>query len=336
MAASGSQPAPVLRPLGIADILDAALRLYRQNFGPLLGITAIVFVPVAILQIVGAYYMGTFMGPQGEGSEAQVGGMVVFGVFMLGSVLVYLLAMPICQGALSIAVARRYLGQPITVADAYHMIGDRWGTLLAGVMLVGLMTSMGMLLCLVPGIYLATLFIFVTPVIAVEGLPLMDALRRSRDLVSGEWWRCFGTYLLLSMLIQMVAGAVVYPVTFASAFLLMERNPGLAQALNQGISMAVSVFAQPVQIIGLVLLYYDLRVRKEGFDLELLAQNLGTKAPAAAAPQPLLAAYQPGDYAPPPPMPGAALPPRLDEADQLSYPAPSPPEHSNDGSISTQ
>lgn len=330
MAVSGSQPAPVLRPLGIADILDAALRLYRQNFGPLLGITAVVFVPVAILQTVGAFFMGQSMGPSGESSDVQVGSMIVFGVFMAGSVVVYLLAMPVCQGALSIAVARRYLGQQITVADAYHMIGDRWGTLLAGVILVGLMTTIGMLLCLVPGIYLGTLFMFVTPVIAVEGAPLMDALRRSRDLVTGEWWRCFGTYLLLSMLIQLVAGAVVYPVTFLSAFLLMERNPGLAQALNQGLSMAVSVFAQPVQIIGLVLLYYDLRVRKEGFDLELLARNLGTTVPVTTAAQPLLTGYQPGEYAPPPPVPGVELPPRLEPSDRLE--APVPPDFNHNGS----
>ncbi len=332
MAIGDSQPVPVLRPLGMADILDAALRLYRQNFGPFLGITAIVFVPVAILQTVGAFFMGQSMGPNGEGSEVQMGALIVFGVFMAGSVLVYLLAMPVCQGALSIAVARRYLGQPVTVADAYQMISDRWATLLAGVMIVGLMTAVGTLLCLIPGIFLGTLFMFVTPVIAVERAPLMEALRRSRDLVTGHWWRCFGTYLLLSMLIQLVAGAVVYPVTFLSAFLLMERNPGLAQALNQGLSMAASTLVQPVQMIGLVLLYYDLRVRKEGFDLELLAQNLGAKGPVTTAAQPLLTGYQPGEYAPPPPVPGVELPPRLDLP--AGPEAPAPTDSNDDGSAS--
>lgn len=332
MAIGDSQPVPVLRPLGMADILDAALRLYRQNFGPFLGITAIVFVPVGILQTVGAFLMGRSMGPNGDSSEVQMGALIVFGVFMLGALLVYLLAMPVCQGALSIAVARRYLGQPVTVADAYQMISDRWATLLAGVMIVGLMTAMGMLLCLIPGIFLGTLFMFVTPVIAVERATLMEALRRSRDLVTGHWWRCFGTYLLLSMLIQLVAGAVVYPVTFLSAFLLMERNPALAQALNQGLGMAASTLVQPVQIIGLVLLYYDLRVRKEGFDLELLAQNLGAKAPVTTTAQPLLTGYQPGEYAPPLPAPGVDLPPRLDLPARPEAPAPT--DSNDDGSAS--
>lgn len=330
MTVGDGQPVPVLRPLGMADILDAALRLYRQNFGPFLGITAIVFVPVAILQTVGAFFMGQSMGANGESSEVQIGSLIVFGLFMIGAMLVYLLAMPVCQGALSIAVARRYLGQPVTVADAYQMISDRWATLLAGVLLVGMMTTVGMLLCLVPGIYLGTLFMFVTPVIAVERAPLMAALSRSRDLVSGEWWRCFGTYLLLSMLIQLVAGAIIYPVTFLSALLLMERNPGLAQALNQGLSMAASTLVQPVQIIGLVLLYYDLRVRKEGFDLELLAQALGPGAPVTAAAKPLLTGYQAGEYAPPPPPPAAELPPRLEPSARPDTSV--PPTYNDDGS----
>lgn len=306
---------PLLRPLGTADLLDTALRLYRRNFGPFLGITAVVYVPVAVLQIVAAFFMGRMMTAEGELDTAQLASLIPFAVLMGGAMIIYMIALPLSQGALSIAVARRYLGQPTSVADAYQTIGHRWGGLLAAVFLAGLMVLMGTVLCIIPGFYLAIGLMFVPAVVVLEGHGVVDSLRRSWDLVKGDWWRCFGVYFLLSMIIQVVAGAVVWPVTAASTLLLMERNPALMQAINQGIGMVVSIFAQPVQIIGLVLLYYDQRVRREGFDLELLAHSLGTEVPKTAGSGGLVAGYPP-----PPPIPGPALtpsgvplPPRLDE-----------------------
>jgi len=268
---------PILTPMNIADIIDAAVRLYRANFRPFLSIVAIVYVPMAVFQVILAFAMGRMAQTMPENpGELPLQHLGTMGGAYAGLILVNVLAVPIAQGALAVAVSRRYLNYPATVADAYGAIGSRWGALIATVMLVGVVVVAGTFLCVVPGVYLAIMWMFVTPIIAIEGLPAMGALRRSWDLVSGEWWRCFSTYLLLSLLVGLVTGAISWPVSALAVLVMGEKQVAVAQALSTGIGTVLGIVVQPVLIIGLVMLYYDLRIRKEGFDLQMLAQSMAS------------------------------------------------------------
>lgn len=316
---------PVLRPLNLADILDQSISLYRRNFAVFAGITALVYIPVGILQMAVGFFLGGFQQgmPRGAGQVpwGQLSGMGIAG---LGLVLVSLLVVPLGQGALAIAVSRRYLNEPVTVSDAYGAIGNQWGPLIATVVVLGLATFAGLMLCLIPGIYLGVLWMFATPIIVLEMAPgPVAAAKRSSDLVGNEWWRCFGVYLLLYLLISAVTYALALPVSIVTAVTLMQHNMALYQAINQGISTAVSVLVQPVLMVGLVMLYYDLRIRKEGFDLELLARALGKTLPVAqpaevglwGSPKAEGTLWASAPTAPPPPPPPAG---------QSASPAPIP------------
>ncbi|MHB8994638.1 MAG: hypothetical protein ACYC63_05240 [Armatimonadota bacterium] len=312
---------PILRPLNIADILDQSIRLYRQNFVPFVGIIALVYIPVGIMQIIFAYAMGD-VATLGSETPDQVpwAQFATLGMAGGGMLLVNLIAIPIGQGALTIAVSRRYLNEPVTIADAYRSIGARWPLLIAAVLLVSLLVLTGMLFCIIPGIYVAVLLLIVTPIIVIEGLGPVDAMKRSAALVKDDWWRCFGIYMLLTLLVSLITQAVAWPVAMASMAFLMEKNMALAQAINQGMSVAVQMLVQPVLITGLVLLYYDLRVRKEGFDLELLAQAMGSPVPSPEVKAPLY-----GIPPPPPVPPGWASPPPPPALEWTSAPLPPPP-----------
>jgi hypothetical protein len=316
---------PTLRPLNIADILDLSIRLYRQNFAAFLGIIAIVYVPVGIMQILFAFTMGnlTTAGSQSPDQVpwAQLGTM---GMAVGGLLLVNFLAIPLGQGALTIAVSRRYLNEPVTVADAYRFIGPRWGVLIGAVLLVALVVLGGFVLCIIPGIYVTILMLLVTPIIVIEGLGPVDSMKRSMELVKSDWWRCFGTYAVLTLIVSFIGQAVAWPVAMASMMFLMQKNMALAQAINQGVSVGIQMLVQPVLITGLVLLYYDLRVRREGFDLELLAQAMGSPAPVYEAKGSLYGVPPPPPVppgwssAPPPPPPAPAQ-------EWSSAPLPPPP-----------
>jgi len=294
--------------LGIADLLDAAIRLYQKSFGAFLGITAVVYVPAALLQVTAIFLI---FGPSGLGGKLEnldkiehladlnwVALLPALGLFAL-ALLIYALALPISQAALAVAVSRRYLGQPISIADAYQSVSGRWGEVIAASLLVGLTSGVGMLFCIAPGVYIGVMWMFGTAIIVLEGRSVMDSLRRSWDLVSGAWWRCFGTMVLLSIVIQTAAGLIAWPASIVSALLLMDKYPALGQAVNQSLGLVFGVLVQPVQVIGLVLLYYDLRVRKEAFDLELLARSLGATMPAPETPLRTMVPV-------PPPPPGTA------------------------------
>lgn len=322
---------PILRPLNLADILDQSISLYRRNFAVFVGITAIVYVPVGIIQMAFGYFMGSLQqsapGNPDQIPWHQMGG---FGIAIFGLILVSIIAVPIGQGALAIAVSRRYLNEEVTVADAYHAIGARWGPLIATALILGLAIGAGTLFCLVPGIYLGVLWMFATAVIALEAITSpTEAAKRSNELVQGEWWRCFRTYAVLSILVSIVTQALAMPLTLASTLGLMQHNMALAQAINQGVATAAGVLVQPVLMVGLVMLYYDLRIRKEGFDLELLAQALGTSLPLAPKVETLWTDLTPPPPPAPPLAPPAAAPPDAPEEPVRwagALDAPAPPE----------
>ena len=116
----------------------------------------------------------------------------------------------------------------------------------------------------------------------------MHALSRSRQLVRGSWWRVFGILLLIwliyafiSFVIVLVGAAVAGLLAFAG-----ESTPvALGQAIVQLVfSVAQQALTQPFSVAGTVLLYYDLRVRKEGLDLQERAEGLlAAGAPASPA-----------------------------------------------------
>jgi len=303
---------PILRPLNAADILDAAIWLYRRNFGPFLAIIAVVYVPLGFVQIMLSYAMGQMLQtmPDNPAEFPWENFMPIIGIYS-GLILLQLLAVPLAQGALSVAISKRYLNYPVTVFDAYGTIGARWISLIGTVLLIGLMAGLGMLFCFIPGIYLAIMFLLTTPIIAVEGLPGLSAMKRSWELVRGNWWRCFSIYLLLSLLVGLVSMGVAWPASSLAIIILGADRIALAQALSTSLSQIATLLAQPVLITGLVLLYYDLRVRKEGFDLHLLAQMLAKRTPSLKYDETLYAAPLPSSVTMPESAAAEAIPQAL-------------------------
>lgn len=258
------------------------MRLYRANFTSFLGITAVVYGPLSAVQIVFAFYAANWAEKGAwDNIEDPLAILAMLSPLLLvGGVfgLLSLLLVPLGQGALTAAVSHRYLGRTLTVSEAYEALKDCWGSLIGATILVGLLTAVGMMLCIIPGVYIAVTLMLVAPVIVLEGATVNGSFARSRWLVQGEWGRCFGTIVLLSLIVGIVASAVSWPISMIAA-LLLQDHPALGQALSQGVGAVAGLIVQPVQIIGLVLLYYDLRIRKEGFDLQLLAESLGEEAP---------------------------------------------------------
>src|SRR6202035_4780402 len=108
------------------------------------------------------------------------------------------------------------------------------------------------------------------PTIVLERVSGLRGLQRSWQLVSGRFWPTFGRLLLLALISSIISSVV------AAVFEL----PGSAIAPNntfvfdQVASAIAAVFVGPITYIGVTLLYYDTRIRKEGFDIEMLARSL--------------------------------------------------------------
>lgn len=260
----------------IADLLDAALRLYRHNFLALLEIAAVVYVPLAVIAIVIQYLAFSLM--LGAGEEVPVAALSGLGLFCLIYLAASSLLYPLGQGALATGISEVYLGRKISLRRAYRRVWPLWWKLLLTMILVGLVTGVGTLFCLVPGVVFWIWFIAATPIVAIEQLWGPEAMSRSYNLVTGHGWRVFGTLLLLGLMLAIVYFAVLLPANIVVQ-LIFVMSPVLGQIVSQIIGAVLQTVFGPVAMIAVVLIYYDLRIRKEGFDLVMMAQELQRQVP---------------------------------------------------------
>jgi hypothetical protein len=144
---------------------------------------------------------------------------------------------------------------------------------------VGLLivVAIGLVLAIVGG-GIAALFFYVrllltTQAIILEGQGPFAGLARSWRLVGQAFWRSLGIFLLVYAFMYIVSLVVQLPLLVMGAFFgMLLNNSVLYQGIASLVTYGVLIFVLPLQFTIFTLLYYDLRIRKEGYDLELLAQ----------------------------------------------------------------
>jgi hypothetical protein len=132
--------------------------------------------------------------------------------------------------------------------------------------LVGLATVGGLILFIIPGIYIGVRLAVSIEALVVEGRRGTQAMGRSWELVGGHWWHAFGTLVVAWLVIGVVNSLITLPFGEASWFV-------------QGVVTAVAtVVTLPYGVLVGVLLYLDLRARKEALTLEALRADLQASA----------------------------------------------------------
>jgi hypothetical protein len=290
--------APRLRPLAVGEILDVAFKICFAHWKTLLKAVLIVIVPVQIVStLLTADYtiesldLNTSTTKTSEESLEQLnqalGGLVA-------SSLLQVLAVTLATAACFRAIAQAYLGQPTDWRASVSYALRLLPALLLLVVLWALGIGLGTLLFIVPGIWLYISWAFALPALLVEGKRGPSALGRSFELVRGRWWKTFGV-IVLGFLLAAIISSLVQVVFFVGIFIGAD-NHALVLVLSGIAGVAGLAISTPFQAALLTVLYFDLRVRKEAFDLELLAQGIGASVGAA----PPAAARAPGP--PPPPL----------------------------------
>jgi hypothetical protein len=281
----GRRSAPELRPLGVGEVLDVAIKLFLRNAGTLLIAVAVVVVPVELM-LVPLFTSalpapsGPFLGTAPEDVDVDGGRVaVVVAATLVGAILSFV-ATTVATAACYKAVGDAYLGSRPDWRSSLAFAGSRLGPVLWVTLLA---TAIPILICVfivtIPvGIWLLVAWSLALPALLAEGVRGFGALSRSRALVKGRWWRTFATLLLAFILLLVVQGIVSTLLA-----LLVVTNLGdsgfAVTLLNQVVTAIGTVLTTPFFAAVVVVLYFDLRVRKEGFDLALLAQGIGASAP---------------------------------------------------------
>jgi len=280
---------PNLRPMKMGQILDQAVRLYRHNFISFIGIVALVQIPVAIIQVL--VNLATF--PYSSLS----------GIFFLGPLISTVISFIFIQGigaaAMTRAVADNYLGEKTAAIEAYRKIGRTWLSLLAALFVVGLLIIVAGFWWLVPCIgwitglgiifYLSFVIVpLVVPTIVLEGQNARSAWRRAWDLARGRFWWVLGFFIVLYIfnMLVVIGPSLLINILLAGLAEFSALDPETAftiQTISQQlVAMGFSLIFLPFQLAATTLVYFDLRVRSEGFDLALKVQDMGDEKPMAA------------------------------------------------------
>jgi hypothetical protein len=256
-------------PRGVGEVVDTAIALYRRNWKLLVATAGAVVVPVQLLsffanrnlvsQIDNLYrsaQRGLAPPPPGT-TIGSPGGLLT------------LLALPFLTVAVATVAASCYLGNPLTPGRAWRATMRRFWAVLGLGILRFLLLVMGFFFFLAPGIFLYIRLLVAPVALVVEGAGPVSAMERSWRLTTGHWWRTCGVEVLKGVMAAAAYTLVELPVFFLS----LVAGPAGWLVFGIGASL-VQVFVAPFLVTVTVVIYFDLRIRKEAFDLAVGAQRL--------------------------------------------------------------
>ena len=283
-----------LRPLGVGDIFDEGFDLYKRNFVFLLLATAAAVVPLDILlafvtpRVLPSLF--DLVGVTGSQSDA----FWVWSVSAVARIVFYLPLYIVAVGPVVVAAAAKYLDQPMTVEAAFRLSLRRTPALGLAALLSGLLLALGLTLCGVVWLVVATQLLFTLQALLIENMGPGRAMRRSGMITGGYGFRVFGCLLLLGLVQSVVGLGLRLPLAYVADSILniAPRAASLsgtgATAQEQVVSLLSSGLAHllllPFTICVITVLYFDLRIRKEGMDIELLATDLNYPPLSALGP----------------------------------------------------
>jgi hypothetical protein len=298
-----------IHPMGIGEILDRSFRLLRQHF---LLFFFILLIPQGAFFLFNKTTK-IFLGGEAQ-QNMTAGMSMGLGISFILAVMVMLILQFWAQGALIHAVSETYLGHETSLATSYGAMRSRLGRLLGTMFLVGfligllpallgmgvaiavpMLAAMGFggpptaiisIILVFTGIiwffHLLLNWLLVDKVVVLEGKAWRSALRRSKELMNtrteqGFWKRPknkAGLILLLGFLIGVGIRLLFQVPGMLTHMFVPISLAGLTLTMQQVLNVIATSLAAAFTAIAMILFYYDIRLRSEGFDLKAMAEQL--------------------------------------------------------------
>jgi hypothetical protein len=266
--------------LDTARVFERIFEIYRDQFTLLIPAALVVFVPVAIVS--GLIYAG----------DAGILGALI--VAALGTIATYWFQGMVVEAARDILDGRR----DHTIGSLARSTTPVIVPLLIAGILAGLGIGIGLILLIVPGLYLLTIWAVLAPVIVIERSAVMGAFGRSRELVRGSGWQVFGVIVVLFLLQLVVTGVIQ-----ALANDVADSVVGYSVA-----DLLVRLLVAPLSALAAAVLYFELKALRgepvlgTGADGQIPpGGEPATAPPTTAAPEAPKAPGTPPPAAPRPP-----------------------------------
>ena len=266
-----------LRPMTLGEVLDRTFTLYRERFLLFAGITALPYLSTLIFNfgVLLVEQSGAHGSTPSLQSPGLLGGIIAGAI---GGVFLLVLMVCIAHAATVSAVSDVYLGRPTSVSTAYAHAKGSILIVIAIMIMSFIATAVGFIFLFIPGIYIACRLSVSVPVAIVEKESPVASMERSMELTKGYAGQMFLLLLLVGVLSWVVSMLLEAPGTiFTVAAAMAKRQPPLVATVYTYLAQYVAqVVVGPIGTISASLMYYNLRVRKEGFDIQHLMNTLGS------------------------------------------------------------
>ena len=244
--------APTFRARGVSEILDGAFQIIRAQYVPLVIASAVLLLPTAILKLAFP-------------SVAMLFDFLDRFMFLVAS------------GATVLIVSETYMGRDPDVTDVLTRVFRRFGALWMAAFASGLLIMAGIIMLVVPA-FIFWAWTFAMPIVVmVEGRSGGESFERSKELAKGHIGHILGTLVLAYVIFFFVVFALSIGVGMAVAL------TGVGTEMIDFAGQLLLVCFYPFPSVVATLLYYDLRIRKEGFDIQMLMQQMGGGVPENVA-----------------------------------------------------
>lgn len=305
----------ILRPMSTGELMDRTLVLYKKNFKLFVGIASLGPTTYLLFQLM---TIGSASLRGGNSNRLNVLSAASVGLGVMAGFVIMLGGMAISHAATVKAVAAVHLGRPIRILESYRSLKGRvWRVigvfvcigLLAGVVVLGALLLVvvvtlivrtlltvdlgrgGQILAVIVGfgtflivgisaIVVWTRYALAIACCVVEDLGVVKSIRRSASLSKGSRFRIFLIYIVF-VILAVILGAVLGGIAGAAGTLF--SSVAMRLILVYLASFIASLLTGPLATIGIALVYYDERVRKEAFDLHLMMSSLDSIAPSSVA-----------------------------------------------------
>ncbi|WP_410630253.1 hypothetical protein [Amycolatopsis sp. cmx-4-83] len=288
-----------LRPLNIGDILDGAITTLRRHPLLVLGIGAVVAVISAALTFVAQKFLyadleslasTAELGPGATDEELRNALFGTFGdllIVALPASLISALLMTFTTGLMAAVVGRAALGRDVSFGSAWREVQPRLLPLLGVAFVYALTSTIGLMLCIVPGVLVWVFWALASPALVLERGTFREAFARSVKLVRGSFWRVLGVLVLARIIESFFENIIQLPFALGTGVFDGFLNPGkvsvpgtgelLLQSAGQIVSGTIAI---PFVALVTAIVYLDQRMRREGMDIEL-ARAAGVQPPQA-------------------------------------------------------
>lgn len=300
-----------LRPMNFTDILDETIELYKSNFKLLVGIAAFIYVPYYLLN---GFIQQPGFDSNTNPTQAVASTIINLVYTILFYVIFHPIAtgaltLAISERYLSREISikecyRRILQRkvllpfmganilvgiivcsivfiPCLIIGAIIGVSFLSGNseMSSSFIVTTILAAFAFIAVILLMLYVMLRYTLVAPAFIIEMNGAVNSLRRSWTLMKGSILKAFGLLLLIAVVVSAVTGITAGPAAILSAINMESgKDPSqLLLAITTIITALVSTLAAPLSSIVTILLYYDIRIRREGFDLELLARELDEK-----------------------------------------------------------